>query len=102
MTEFRADNSGIARNGPNREAFPEGTLTDERLAHLVRLLTNHATMVVSGTKIAEELGISRSEVWRLVETLRELGVAIEGHPATGYQLSAIPDLLLPSAVLTRW
>lgn len=98
MAEVPADNSRIARNGPNREAVPEGTVTDERLARLVRLLTNHATMVVSGTKIADELKISRSEVWRLVEVLRELGVAIEGHPATGYQLSSIPDLLLPDAL----
>jgi len=54
--------------------------------------------VVSGTKIAEELGVSRSEVWRLIEHLRELGVQIEGHPATGYKLGAIPDLLLPDAI----
>ncbi len=98
MPESREDNPNIARSGPNRDAVPEGTATDERLARLVRLLTNHATLVVSGTKIADELKISRSEVWRLVEVLRELGVAIEGHPATGYQLSAIPDLLLPDAL----
>ena len=97
MTDVPADNSGIARSGQNRDAV-EGTLTDERLGHLVRLLSDHATVVVSGTKIAEELGISRSEVWRLIEHLRELGVQIEGHPATGYQLGAIPDLLLADAL----
>lgn len=52
-------------------------------------------MVASGTKIAEEMGTSRSEVWRLVQQLRSLGVDIAGHPATGYQLKAVPDLLLP-------
>lgn len=52
-------------------------------------------MVVSGTKIAEEIGTTRSEVWRLVQQLRDFGVAIEGHPATGYSLNAVPDLLLP-------
>jgi BirA family transcriptional regulator, biotin operon repressor / biotin---[acetyl-CoA-carboxylase] ligase len=61
----------------------------------VRLLTDHATVVVSGTKIAEEIGTSRSEVWRLVQQLRSLGVEIAGHPATGYQLRTMPDLLLP-------
>lgn len=55
----------------------------------------HATVVVSGTKIAEEIATSRSEVWRLVQQLRELGVSIAGHPATGYRLQAVPDLLLP-------
>ena len=69
--------------------------TDARLGRIVRLLMDHATVVVSGTKIAEEIGISRSEVWRLIQQLRGLGVDVAGHPATGYQLRAVPDLLLP-------
>lgn len=55
----------------------------------------HATVVVSGTKIAEEISSSRSEVWRLIQQLRSLGVDVAGHPATGYQLRSVPDLLLP-------
>jgi BirA family transcriptional regulator, biotin operon repressor / biotin---[acetyl-CoA-carboxylase] ligase len=66
-----------------------------RLGLIVRLLMSHATVVASGTKIAEEIGTSRSEVWRLIQQLRGLGVDIAGHPATGYQLRAVPDLLLP-------
>ena len=56
---------------------------------------DHATVVASGTKIAEEIGTSRSEVWRLIQQLRGLGVDVAGHPATGYRLRAVPDLLLP-------
>jgi BirA family biotin operon repressor/biotin-[acetyl-CoA-carboxylase] ligase len=52
-------------------------------------------VVVSGTKIAAEIGTSRSEVWRLVQQLRDLGVDIAGHPSTGYSLKSMPDLLLP-------
>ncbi len=52
-------------------------------------------LVVSGTKIAEEIGTTRSAVWRVVQQLRGLGVHIAGHPATGYRLESIPDLLLP-------
>lgn len=51
--------------------------------------------MVSGTKIAQEIGTGRSEVWRLVQQLRKLGVEIAGHPATGYRLKSVPDLLLP-------
>lgn len=69
--------------------------TDLRLGRIVRLLMDHALVVVSGTKIADEIGISRSEVWRLVQQLRTLGVEITGHPATGYGLRSVPDLLLP-------
>lgn len=52
-------------------------------------------MVVSGTKIAQEISSNRSEVWRLIQQLRGLGVDVAGHPATGYQLKSVPDLLLP-------
>ena len=69
--------------------------TDVRLGRIVRLLMSHATVVASGTKIAEEIGTSRSEVWRLIQQLRGLGVDVAGHPATGYQLRSVPDLLLP-------
>jgi BirA family biotin operon repressor/biotin-[acetyl-CoA-carboxylase] ligase len=61
----------------------------------VRLLTQNATVVVSGTKIGEEISASRSEVWRLIQQLRGLGVDVAGLPATGYQLRSVPDLLLP-------
>ena len=69
--------------------------TDLRLGLIVRLLMQHATVVVSGTKIAQEISSSRSEVWRLIQQLRSLGVDVAGHPATGYQLRSVPDLLLP-------
>ena len=78
-----------------RPQDPAPHRTDLRLGRIVRLLMDHATVVVSGTKIADEIGTGRSEVWRLVQQLRALGVEIAGHPATGYQLKAVPDLLLP-------
>jgi len=59
---------------------------------------DHATVVASGTKIADEIGTSRSEVWRLIQQLRSLGVDVAGHPATGYRLRAVPDLLLPEMI----
>jgi BirA family biotin operon repressor/biotin-[acetyl-CoA-carboxylase] ligase len=69
--------------------------TDVRLGRIVRLLMEHATVVVSGTKIAQEISSNRSEVWRLIQQLRGLGVDVAGHPATGYLLRSVPDLLLP-------
>jgi BirA family biotin operon repressor/biotin-[acetyl-CoA-carboxylase] ligase len=58
----------------------------------------NATVVVSGTKIAQEISSNRFEVWRLIQQLRGLGVDIAGHPATGYRLRTVPDLLLPEIV----
>lgn len=75
-----------------RPATPQ---TDERMGRILRVLSDNAMLVVSGTKIADEIGTSRSEIWRMVQQLRSLGVQIAGHPATGYRLEAMPDLLLP-------
>ena len=72
--------------------------TDARLGKVVRVLTDYSTIVVSGTKLAQEIGTSRTEVWRLVQQLRRFGVSIEGHPATGYRLRTVPDLLLPEVL----
>jgi BirA family biotin operon repressor/biotin-[acetyl-CoA-carboxylase] ligase len=59
----------------------------------------HATVVVSGTKIAQEISSNRSEVWRLIQQLRGLGVDVAGHPATGYRVKSVPDLLLPEILV---
>jgi BirA family biotin operon repressor/biotin-[acetyl-CoA-carboxylase] ligase len=87
----RASSIGARNGAAPREHQP----TDVRLGHIVRLLMEHATLVVSGTKIAQEISSNRFEVWRLIQQLRGLGVDVAGHPATGYQLRAVPDLLLP-------
>lgn len=85
----------LSRATANETSGPQHQPTDVRLGRIVRLLMQHATVVVSGTKIAQEITCSRSEVWRLIQQLRRLGVDVAGHPATGYQLRSVPDLLLP-------
>lgn len=98
-----AHNLRISKTGTIRARKPvrgasaphEQQPTDVRLGRIVRLFMEHATVVVSGTKIAQEISSSRSEVWRLIQQLRGLGVDVQGHPATGYQLRSVPDLLLP-------
>ena len=69
--------------------------TDRRVAGLLRLLADNATIVISGARIAREIGVSRSTVWRWVERLRELGVKVKGQAATGYFLEKVPDVLTP-------
>ncbi|HEX8764099.1 MAG TPA: biotin--[acetyl-CoA-carboxylase] ligase [Candidatus Acidoferrum sp.] len=80
--------------------YPEtlpGT-TDRRVAGLLRLLADNATIVISGARIAREIGVSRSTVWRWVERLRELGVKVKGQAATGYFLEKVPDVLTPDVL----
>jgi len=75
--------------------------TDRRIASLLTLLAENATIVVSGTRIAREIGVSRSTVWKWVERLRELGVKVKGHPLTGYFLEKVPDILTPDMLRQR-
>ena len=75
--------------------------TDRRLASLLTLLTENATIVISGARIAKEIGVSRSTVWRWVTRLREVGVKVKGQPRTGYFLEKVPDILTPDMLRQR-
>jgi BirA family biotin operon repressor/biotin-[acetyl-CoA-carboxylase] ligase len=84
---------------PQAAALP-GT-TDRRLAALLTLLSENATIVISGARIAREIGVSRSTVWRWVERLRELGVRVKGQQSAGYFLEKVPDILTPDLLRKR-
>ncbi len=66
-----------------------------------RCWRKNATIVISGAKIAEEIGVSRQSVWRWIETLRELGVKVKGHARTGYHVEQVPDILVPRMLSER-
>ena len=84
---------------PQTPSLP-GT-TDRRLAALLTLLSENATIVISGARIAREIGVSRSTVWRWVEQLRRLGVHVKGQRSTGYFLEKVPDILTPDLLKKR-
>lgn len=50
---------------------------------------------VSGEEISFRLGVSRTAVWKHIQTLKEEGYKIISQPGTGYLLKEVPDLLLP-------
>jgi len=81
-----------------------GTLpgtTDRRVDALLTLLAENATIVISGAKIAKEIGVSRQQVFRWVEKLRSLGVRVKGHARTGYHIERVPDILAPQLLSHR-
>lgn len=55
---------------------------------------------VSGEKISEELGVSRTAVWKHIRNLRQAGYLIEAVPSRGYQLLQAPDVLMPESIQT--
>ncbi|MFQ5575281.1 MAG: biotin operon repressor, partial [Terriglobia bacterium] len=53
---------------------------------------------VSGRLLAENLGVSRTTVWKRISRLRDRGYDIESSPRLGYRLTSPPDLLLPTEI----
>ena len=75
--------------------------TDRRIDALLTLLAENPMIVISGQKIAREIGVSRASVWRWTQRLRALGVRVKGHRRSGYQIERVPDVLSPSLLRRR-
>src|SRR6476660_7675523 len=82
-----------------QETLP-GT-TDKRLAGLLTLLAENATLVISGARIAKEIGVARSRVLQGERQLRGLGVRVKGKGGAGYFLEKVPDILTPDMLRQR-
>lgn len=62
------------------------------------LLARLAGGPASGARLAAELGITRSAVWKRIQTLRAAGVDVAAIPGRGYALARSPDLLDATAI----
>ncbi|MDP3947749.1 MAG: biotin--[acetyl-CoA-carboxylase] ligase, partial [bacterium] len=52
----------------------------------------------SGEKIAKNLGLTRTSVWKGINRLRQKGFIVEAHPKKGYILKGYPDRLYPFVI----
>jgi BirA family biotin operon repressor/biotin-[acetyl-CoA-carboxylase] ligase len=86
---------------PTRRTTSLPGTTDRRIDALLTLLAENSTIVISGAKIAKEIGVTRQQVWRWIEKLRLLGVRVKGHPRTGYHIERVPDILVPQMLSHR-
>lgn len=50
---------------------------------------------LSGEEISRQLAVSRTAIWKHMQTLKQAGYEIEAHPRRGYRMPNRPDLLLP-------
>jgi BirA family transcriptional regulator, biotin operon repressor / biotin---[acetyl-CoA-carboxylase] ligase len=75
--------------------------TDRRIDALLALLSDNTMIVISGAKIAREIGVTRGTVWKWIQKLRALEVRVKGHPRTGYQIERVPDILAPKILHRR-
>lgn len=55
---------------------------------------------LSGEYICRQLKVSRTAIWKIVESLRRDGYEIEARPRAGYRLLVSPDVLAPSEWLS--
>ena len=76
-------------------------MTDRKILELLQLLSANPMIVVSGTRMAKQIGVSRHTVRHWVNKLRTLGVDVKGHPRTGYHLQKSADVLIPAMLRRR-
>lgn len=72
------------------------TTTKEKV---LSLLENNRGESVSGAQIAEKLNLSRTAIWKAINTLREEGYPIVATTNKGYILSNTSDILSPESIL---
>ena len=76
------------------------------LERILEALRRERGRPCSGAALSDSLGVSRTQVWKYVETLRGRGYRIAGEPGGGYRLEAVPDRLYPEEIRlglpTRW
>lgn len=65
---------------------------------ILSLFSQTPDRFVSGSRISEELGVSRTAVWKHICNLRQAGYQIDAVPSRGYQLQQSPDVLMPEAI----
>jgi len=69
----------------------EPELSNEEM--ILSFLAEGGADFISGATLSDKLGLSRTAVWKHVESLRKLGYTIEAQPARGYRLLQVPDRL---------
>ncbi|MEW6661825.1 MAG: biotin--[acetyl-CoA-carboxylase] ligase [Bacillota bacterium] len=62
------------------------------------LLRRHAGEYLSGEDLSRQLGVSRTAVWKHIQSLRDAGYQIDSQPRRGHCLVAVPDKLYPQEI----
>jgi BirA family biotin operon repressor/biotin-[acetyl-CoA-carboxylase] ligase len=75
-------------------------------ARVLEALRRAGGQTCSGEALSNQQGVSRTQVWKHVETLRARGYTVDADPGGGYRLREIPDRLyaeeIAAGLETRW
>ena len=73
---------------------------------ILQALRQNQDHYVSGQELCEQLGVSRTAVWKAIKQLKEAGYLIQAVQNKGYHLLAVPDILSESEIAsqlhTKW
>ncbi|MDW7674154.1 MAG: biotin--[acetyl-CoA-carboxylase] ligase [Bacillota bacterium] len=65
---------------------------------ILRILYRHQGRALSGEEISQQLGVSRTAVWKHIKVLREEGHIITSKPKVGYVLTSNYDNMFPAEI----
>jgi len=68
---------------------------------ILRLFRSRKQDYLSGEELSQELGVSRTAVWKHIRTLRTLGYRIDAVTSRGYRLLSGPELLVADEIRSR-
>ena len=65
---------------------------------ILRLLMEAKGNFVSGEELAKNFSVTRTSIWKHINTLKKIGYNISSVEKCGYRLEGVPDLLLPELI----
>ena len=68
---------------------------------ILELLRKSGERPLSGEEISRQLEVSRTAIWKHIQTLKNVGYDIESVPKKGYILKESPNRLFPQEILSR-
>jgi len=75
-------------------------------ARILDALRRASGRTLSGEALSADFGVSRAQVWKDVQTLRDAGYTIHAGAGDGYRLDGVPDRLyaeeIQADLTTRW
>lgn len=82
--------------------MPESGVSDkmDTKTKILTILRENDTYV-SGQQLCNQLGVSRTAVWKVIDALREQGYQIEAVQNKGYKLLSAPDVMSASEIASR-
>lgn len=68
---------------------------------IILTILSNSDGYVSGQQLCEQLGVSRTAIWKVINRLKEEGYLIDSVSNKGYRLLSQPDVVTSEAILSK-